>query len=121
SIRVVRNARLPVDGRNVVHDVHAVHGGANRSRVADVAEREVHAGLGKPRGATLVTHEGADPMTPGREPAREVAAGKARGAGYEITRGAATRVTGEPKTLRRPIRSRTSSVQTVRRRDRRSL
>ena len=92
-----RDARLPVDGGDVVDDLDPGGGRVERRAIADVAGDELrcrHASR-SPR-ASRIADERAHVVAAGRQVARQVAARETRCAGYEVAHRSATSVTGDP-------------------------
>ena len=69
------------------------------------------------RGPAGVADERANLVAARGQRARQMAAGKPGGAGYEDAHRSATSVTGDPKKPSRPARSSSRSVAVVKRRD----
>ena len=92
---------------------NACHRSVERPTIANVSCEQLDAHRAKIAPAGGVPHERPHPASARDQPAREVATGEPRGAGYEGIHRSATIVTGEPKSLPKPIRSSTASIATV--------
>src|SRR2546425_7755170 len=117
AVRVSRDGSRSIDRRDVVDNLDARHGCGHHGGIPQIANRQLDTARVKIARAGRVTDQRANVVSAGRERARQMAAGEPRCAGYEDTHRSAQSVTGEPKSRSRPTRSRTSSENSVNRRD----